>query len=149
MIHRCVILPSHVLFVCLSAHVLDLTLEIFNKCRLRQPILPLASQREFVVLHNENYPPDLTPACRRINPFSLRRNTKAKNTELRRWKSGSSKRAPLVSPDGAGRKKLCPTTSVLNKKGRTRMEIRSSRHTLPSGSEAKGDAGELGCRGES
>ncbi|GLD74756.1 uncharacterized protein AKAME5_002608800 [Lates japonicus] len=31
---------------------LDLTLEIFNKCRLRQRILPLASQRDFVLLYN-------------------------------------------------------------------------------------------------
>lgn len=142
MIHRCVILPSCVVFICLSAHVLDLTLEIFNKCRLRQRILPLASQREFSLLYNENYPPDLVLASRRSNTFNLRRNMKAKNTELRRWKSGSSKRAPLVSPDGAGENKPRPTTSVLNKKGRVRMEIRSSSQTLHSGSKTKGDAAE-------
>ncbi|XP_068505959.1 uncharacterized protein [Syngnathus scovelli] len=34
------------------AETLDLTLEIFNKCRLRQRILPLACQREFVLLYN-------------------------------------------------------------------------------------------------
>lgn len=142
MIHRCVISPSHAVFICLSAHVLDLTLEIFNKCRLRQRILPLAGQREFSLLYNENYPPDLVPASRRSNTFNLRRNIKAKNAEQRRWKSGSSKRAPLVSPDGAGEKKPRPTTSVLNKKGRARMETRSSRPTLPSGSRTKGDAAE-------
>ncbi|XP_075882614.1 protein polyglycylase TTLL10 isoform X2 [Nelusetta ayraudi] len=31
---------------------LDLSLEIFHKCRLRQPMLPLASQRDFVLLYN-------------------------------------------------------------------------------------------------
>ncbi|XP_043982934.1 protein polyglycylase TTLL10 isoform X1 [Gambusia affinis] len=30
---------------------LDLTLELFNKCRLRQQILPLANQRDFVLLY--------------------------------------------------------------------------------------------------
>ncbi|XP_077432304.1 protein polyglycylase TTLL10 [Vanacampus margaritifer] len=34
------------------AETLDLTLEIFNKCRLKQRILPLACQREFVLLYN-------------------------------------------------------------------------------------------------
>ncbi|XP_057684366.1 protein polyglycylase TTLL10 [Corythoichthys intestinalis] len=34
------------------AETLDLTLEIFNKCRLRQQILPLACQRDFVLLYN-------------------------------------------------------------------------------------------------
>ncbi|XP_028265244.1 protein polyglycylase TTLL10 [Parambassis ranga] len=33
---------------------LDLTLEIFNKCRLRQQIFPLVSQREFVLLFNSD-----------------------------------------------------------------------------------------------
>lgn len=139
MIHRCVILPRHVMFMRLSEHVLDLTLEIFNKCRLGQRILPLASQREFSLLYNENYPPDLLPASRRSYTFNRRRNSKAKNTELRRWKSGSSKQAPLVSPDGAGEKKPRPTTSVLNKKGRARMEIQSIRQTLYIDSKTKGD----------
>lgn len=141
-IHPCVILPSHVVFFCVSAHVLDLTLEIFNKCCLRQRILPLASQREFSMLYNENYPPDLVPASRRSNTFNLRRSIKAKNTQRRRWKSGSSKRAPLVSPDGAGERKPRSTTSVLSKKGRAQMEIRSSRQTLHSGSKTKSDAAE-------
>lgn len=141
-IHLCIILPSHVVFICVSAHVLDLALEIFNKCRLRQRILPLASQKEFLPLYCENYPPDLIPTRRRSNTFKLRRNEKAKNTELRRWKSGSSKRASHLSPDGAGERQPRPTTSVLNKKGRVQMEIRSSRQTLHSGSKTKGDAAE-------
>lgn len=117
-------------------HVLDLTLEIFNKCRLRQRILPLANQREFVLLYNEIYPPDLVPASRRSNAFSPKRNIKNKNTKLRRSKSGSSKRTPLESPERRPR----PTTSVLNKK--SRMEIGVSRHTLHSGLKVKGDTAE-------
>ncbi|XP_061640179.1 uncharacterized protein LOC133483248 isoform X2 [Phyllopteryx taeniolatus] len=40
------------------AETLDLTLEIFNKCRLRKQILPLACQGEFVVLYNGLCSPD-------------------------------------------------------------------------------------------
>lgn len=116
-------------------NVLDLTLEIFNKCRLRQRILPLANQREFALLYNEIYPPDLVLASRRSNTFNPRRNIK-KSTKLRRWKSGSSKRTTLVSPDGAGEGKPCLTTSVLNKKGR------ASRHMSHTGLKVKGDAAE-------
>lgn len=114
-------------------HILDLTLEIFNKCRLRQRILPLASQREFTLLYNEMYPPDLVPASRRSNTFNPRSNIK-KSTKLRRWKSGSSKRTAVVSPDAAGEGKPRLTTSVLNKKGR------ASRHTSHTGLKVKGDA---------
>ena len=144
MTHQCVILPSQVVFIRLAAYVLDLTLEIFNKCRLRQRILPLACQREFSLLYSESYPPALVPASRRSNVLNLRRNMKVKNTELRRWKPGSSKRAPLVSPDGSGEKKPRPTTSVRNKKGRARMEIRPSRQTLHSASITEGDTVEYG-----
>uniref|UniRef100_A0A3B5K0N4 Tubulin tyrosine ligase like 10 n=1 Tax=Takifugu rubripes TaxID=31033 RepID=A0A3B5K0N4_TAKRU len=119
---------------------LDLTLEIFNKCRLRQRILPLANQREFALLYNELYPPDLVPASRRSNAFNAKRNIKNKNTKLRRSKSGSSKRTPLESPEEAGEGRPRPTTSVLNKKGRT--EIGASRRTSHSGSKVKGDAAE-------
>lgn len=47
--------PTHTFFLspvlCCSV---DLTLEIFNKCRLRQQIFPLISQREFVLLFNSD-----------------------------------------------------------------------------------------------
>lgn len=89
----------------------------------------MANQREFALLYNEIYPPDLVPASRRSNAFNPRRNIKNKNTKLRRSKSGSSKRTPLESPEGAGEGRPRPTTSALNKKGR--MEI-----------GAKGDAAE-------
>ncbi|XP_029013265.1 protein polyglycylase TTLL10 isoform X2 [Betta splendens] len=46
---------------------LDLTQEIFNKCRLRQKIFPLASQSEFVLLYNEVSLPDSTLAPRKSN----------------------------------------------------------------------------------
>lgn len=38
---------SFTVFFCL-----DLTLELFNKCRLRKEILPLASQQDFILLYN-------------------------------------------------------------------------------------------------
>lgn len=40
------------LFTSLFPLIPDLSLEIFHKCRLRQPMLPLASQRDFVLLYN-------------------------------------------------------------------------------------------------
>ncbi|XP_071772799.2 protein polyglycylase TTLL10 [Centroberyx gerrardi] len=42
---------------------LDITLEIFNKCRCGQQILPLASQREFVLLYNGTFPPASVLPC--------------------------------------------------------------------------------------
>nr|XP_046252153.1 protein polyglycylase TTLL10 isoform X2 [Scatophagus argus] len=82
---------------------LDLTLEIFNKCRLRQRILPLASQRDFVLLYNGVYPPDLVLACSKSNASSEcnQKNTKkTQMTEPRRFKSGTTgKIMPFAPPD--------------------------------------------------
>ncbi|XP_034446942.1 protein polyglycylase TTLL10 isoform X3 [Hippoglossus hippoglossus] len=84
--------------------MLDLTLEIFNKCRLRQRILPLASQREFVLLYNGVFPPDSRPACNKndTNSETLQKTTnKTQKAEPRRCKSGLE--GKNVSESGAGR----------------------------------------------
>lgn len=46
---HCLVLPLYITFF---SPIPDLSLEIFRKCRLRQPMLPLASQRDFVLLYN-------------------------------------------------------------------------------------------------
>uniref|UniRef100_UPI0037E7CA15 protein polyglycylase TTLL10 n=1 Tax=Semicossyphus pulcher TaxID=241346 RepID=UPI0037E7CA15 len=79
---------------------LDLALEIFNKCRLRQKILPLASQREFVLLYNGVFPPDSAPASTKSNTNSDFNQKSIKKTEHRRCKSRTEARtAPSESPD--------------------------------------------------
>ncbi|XP_044068342.1 protein polyglycylase TTLL10 isoform X3 [Siniperca chuatsi] len=81
---------------------LDLTLEIFNKCRLRQRILPLASQREFVLLYNRVFPPDSVLACSKSNTSSEFSQKSTKKTEPRRCKSGTvGKTVPSASPDNS------------------------------------------------
>ncbi|XP_060913200.1 protein polyglycylase TTLL10 [Labrus mixtus] len=75
---------------------LDLTLEIFNKCRLRQTILPLDSRRESVLLYNGELPPDTELACSK-SQFNQKRS---KKTEVGRCKSGNESTAlPSASPD--------------------------------------------------
>lgn len=69
---------------------LDITLEIFNKCRLKQRILPLASQRDFVLLYNGGCPPVW------VLPFSHLHRKTSKKTETRST-SEKSDTAPLIS----------------------------------------------------
>lgn len=154
---------------CLSAVTpLDLTLEIFNKCRLRQRILPLASQREFVLLYNGVYPPDLALACSRSNTsaeLNQKSPKKTQKTEPRRCKSGIEGRTvPSASPDisvnvsgsceGRGGIKSihCPTASPLqpispsvqtvrNKNPRPRVELKLSKCTLRHHLNVSGDGG--------
>ncbi|CAJ1055374.1 protein polyglycylase TTLL10 isoform X6 [Xyrichtys novacula] len=82
---------------------LDLSLEIFNKCRLRQKILPLQSQREFVLLYKGVFPPDSEQTHRKVytnSPFNLKNPRK---TALRRCKSrAEGKTVPLASSDSSG-----------------------------------------------
>lgn len=142
-------------FICSS---LDLTLEIFNKCRLKQQILPLDSQRDFVLLYNRVFPPDSVLACSRSNTEINQKSTK--KTEPRRCKSGTEgKTVPSSSPDnvdvsgsGEGRSssksRHRPSTSssplrqsspshlhssmqtVRNKNLRPRVELKLSKCTL-------------------
>ncbi|XP_029291823.1 protein polyglycylase TTLL10 [Cottoperca gobio] len=79
---------------------LDLTLEIFNKCRLKQRILPLASQRDFVLLCDRVLPPVSVLACSRSNTNAEFYQKSTKKTEPRRCKSGTKgKLLPSSSPD--------------------------------------------------
>ncbi|KAM9351234.1 protein polyglycylase TTLL10 [Symphorus nematophorus] len=138
---------------------LDLTLEIFNKCRLRQRILPLVSQREFVLLYSEVYPPDSVLACSKSSTswdFIQKSTRKTQKTEPKRCKTGTeSKTVPLASPDNSvnscegrvGSKSVHrPTTpaittsplhsssplvqTVRNKNIRPRVELKLSKCTL-------------------
>ncbi|KAK9515657.1 hypothetical protein VZT92_026284 [Zoarces viviparus] len=87
---------------------LDLSLEIFNKCRLNQRILPLASQRDFVLLYSTD---------------SQFKQKGIKKTEPKRFKSGtegtivpssSLDSVNVSSVEGRGSSKTgqCPTTST-------------------------------------
>ncbi|XP_040917534.1 protein polyglycylase TTLL10 [Toxotes jaculatrix] len=91
------VVPSTVL------ETLDLTLEIFNKCRLRQRILPLVSQREFVLLYNGVFPPDSALACDKSktnNEFYYKTTKKTQKAEPRRCTTGmESKNVRSASPD--------------------------------------------------
>ncbi|XP_040007743.1 protein polyglycylase TTLL10 [Xiphias gladius] len=109
---------------------LDLTLEIFSKCRLRQRILPLASQREFVLLYSGVFPPDSALACNKSNTnseFYQKSTKKTQKPEPRVCKSGmEGKNVPPASPDncvnvsesgegqGSSRSRHCPTNSTAN-----------------------------------
>lgn len=105
MLGWCVIPPNMWLLsaATYSSSSLDLTLEIFCKCRLRQKIFPLASQREFVLLYNGVYPPESVLTCTRNNTsrdFNQRSTKKTKTTEQRRYKLGSEgKFVPSASSD--------------------------------------------------
>uniref|UniRef100_A0A8C2ZW21 Tubulin tyrosine ligase like 10 n=1 Tax=Cyclopterus lumpus TaxID=8103 RepID=A0A8C2ZW21_CYCLU len=101
---------------------LDLTLEIFNKCRANQRILPLASQRDFVLLYNRVLPPDSALVCSKSNTnreFSRKRTQKTE--PKRRGSEGnivpsSSPERGNVSASGEGRGSSkygqCPPTST-------------------------------------
>ncbi|XP_028439794.1 protein polyglycylase TTLL10 isoform X1 [Perca flavescens] len=103
---------------------LDLSLEIFNKCRLTQKILPLASQRDFVLLYNGVFPPDSVLACSKSNTNGELNQKGTKQTEPRRCKSGTEGQIVHTStPDnvnvsasvegrGSSRSGQCPTTST-------------------------------------
>ncbi|XP_033942077.1 protein polyglycylase TTLL10 isoform X4 [Pseudochaenichthys georgianus] len=79
---------------------LDLTLEIFNKCRLKQRILPLASQRDFVLLYTIVAPPDSLLGCSKSNTHPEILQKSSKKTEPRRCESGTEDTTvPSPSPD--------------------------------------------------
>ncbi|XP_035513383.1 protein polyglycylase TTLL10 [Morone saxatilis] len=138
---------------------LDLTLEIFNKCRLGQRMLPLVSQKEFVLLYGGVFPPDSVLACSKSNTsseFHQKSTKKTQKTEPKRSgtedkivPSASPYNAVNVSASGEGRGGLkcgeCPTTStassplhqscqstqaVKTKNPRPRVELKLSKCTL-------------------
>ncbi|XP_032376306.1 protein polyglycylase TTLL10 isoform X2 [Etheostoma spectabile] len=103
---------------------LDLSLEIFNKCRLKQKTLPLASQRDFVLLYNGVFPPDSVLACSKSNTNGELNQKRTKQTEPRRCKSGTEGQiVHTLTPDdvdvsasvegrGSSKSRQCPTTST-------------------------------------
>uniref|UniRef100_A0A8C5ER60 Uncharacterized protein n=2 Tax=Gouania willdenowi TaxID=441366 RepID=A0A8C5ER60_GOUWI len=79
---------------------LDLTLEIFNKSRLRQEIFPLASLKEFVLLYNGVSPPDASVRYRKSNTNTkllLKHPPKAAKTGRRRCKSAMERSTGVES----------------------------------------------------
>ncbi|KAM7404359.1 hypothetical protein PAMP_011712 [Pampus punctatissimus] len=115
---------------------LDLTLEIFSKCRLRQKVLPLASQREFVLLYNGISPPD--SACRKSNTSSELNQKITKKTQPRRGESGkpgSSGVSVNASASGEGSgcwsgNRLTTSSSPLNQSSNQRPGLSHPRVEL-------------------
>ncbi|CAG6021134.1 unnamed protein product [Menidia menidia] len=86
------------------AETMDLTLEIFNKRRLRNRILPLAAQREFVLLHDGALTPGPSQANgnRNANRVCYPKTTnKSQITESRWQKSGVEGMCVSSFPDNS------------------------------------------------
>ncbi|KAM6981911.1 protein polyglycylase TTLL10 [Tautogolabrus adspersus] len=102
---------------------LDLTLEIFNKCRLRQTILPLDSQREFMLLYNGVLPSDKELACSKEN-----------SEEKSQLKSFSPRHRSRLSPQRSSHPSSSSsshsTQIVKCKKARPRVELKLSKCTF-------------------
>ncbi|XP_062282593.1 protein polyglycylase TTLL10 [Scomber scombrus] len=110
---------------------LDLSMEIFNKCRLRQRILPLANQREFVLLYNGVSPLDSVLAYSRSNTNSEFNQKVTKKTQPRRCKSGmEGKTVPSESPDNPVNVSASGEGSGSSKSG-NRLSASTSTSTLP------------------
>ncbi|XP_072223862.1 protein polyglycylase TTLL10 [Leuresthes tenuis] len=102
---------------------LDLTLEIFNKCRLRQRIHPLSSQRDFVLLYDGGLSPGSSHAIsnRNANSACFQKTTKSQKTEPRWHKSETEGKRVSLSPansvtvEGRNHSKSghCPSTSTV------------------------------------
>uniref|UniRef100_A0A3Q3J0U8 Tubulin tyrosine ligase-like family, member 10 n=1 Tax=Monopterus albus TaxID=43700 RepID=A0A3Q3J0U8_MONAL len=109
------------------AETLDITLEIFNKCRLRRRILPLASQREFVLLYNGVFPSTSALVHSQSSTDGEFHQKTTKKSESRWCKSETKcKNVPSASPHssvnlsvngkerGASESGHCPTTSTIS-----------------------------------
>lgn len=86
----------------LSSSALDLTFEIFNKCRRRQKLLPLASQRDFVLLFNGDFPHCSGQTCKNDKNYEPLQKTppKIQKTERKRCNSGTEGKSVFaVCPD--------------------------------------------------
>ncbi|KAM8864631.1 protein polyglycylase TTLL10 [Spinachia spinachia] len=68
---------------------LDLTLEIFDKCRLKERILPLASLRDFVLLYNRIFPRESMALRSESNTNGESNQKSTKKTEPTGCKSGT------------------------------------------------------------
>ncbi|XP_067447666.1 protein polyglycylase TTLL10 isoform X2 [Thunnus thynnus] len=125
---------------------LDLTLEIFNKCRLRQRILPLANQREFVLLYNGVSPPDSALAYGKSNTNSEFNKKITKKTQPRRCKSvmeGTT--VPLRFPDNSFNVSASGEGSGSSKSGHC-LTASTSTSTLPLHQSSLSAPGPSGIR---
>ncbi|KAM7410943.1 hypothetical protein PAMA_021079 [Pampus argenteus] len=114
---------------------LDLTLEIFNKCRLRQKVLPLVSQREFVLLYNGISPPESAPS----SEFNHKITKKTRPRRGESGNAGSSGVSVNVSASGEGSgcsksgNRLTTSTSPLNQRpglSHPRVDLKMSKCSL-------------------
>ncbi|XP_069550244.1 protein polyglycylase TTLL10 [Brachyistius frenatus] len=124
---------------------LDLTLEIFNKCRLRQSILSLSSQREFVLLYNGVATPEFVLASSKSNAnieFNQKTTKKMQKTEPTSGDEGSNSESGHRPATSTSTSPLHQTTSwtVRSKNSRTRVELKPSKCTLIHHSKAENDA---------
>ncbi|KAM3833837.1 uncharacterized protein ttll10 [Diretmus argenteus] len=104
---------------------LDLTLEIFNKCRGGQRILPLANQREFVLLYSDA--PASVPSCSKTRPAgsTLKTRSRPKTTQKTdRATCKSGKKGKLASATSSD-------TSVISARPST-VSTSSLRHSSPT-----------------
>ncbi|KAF7655265.1 hypothetical protein LDENG_00058110 [Lucifuga dentata] len=106
---------------------LDMTLEIFSKHRLRQRILPLASQKEFVLLYNGALPPAWLLPCSRSNAASDSQFCQ-KTTKKTETRSKSGKKINTVSP-------ISPDNSVDDLATYGKLGVTKTRHR-PTASSA-------------
>ncbi|XP_061592641.1 protein polyglycylase TTLL10 isoform X2 [Cololabis saira] len=132
---------------------LDLTLEIFSKCRRGQALLPLDRQREFVLLYNGASTPGSALACSRIT--ACKRHGQKTTNKSRKSKPRRSRRVALVSPGnhtnapvrGDGRmlyKSGCSITSPLRRNSEGSLLHSSSSSSLQTtGGETSKDKSKL------
>ncbi|XP_034000833.1 protein polyglycylase TTLL10 isoform X3 [Trematomus bernacchii] len=122
---------------------LDLTLEIFNKCRLKQRILPLASQRDFVLLCNKVAPPDSLLGCSKSSTHTEVLQKSSTKTEDKTVPSpspddvsgsvqgqGGTKSGQRSSTSVQGPPHLHSRQTVKYKNPRPRVELKPSKCTL-------------------
>ncbi|XP_041859149.1 protein polyglycylase TTLL10 isoform X2 [Melanotaenia boesemani] len=111
---------------------LDLTLEIFHKCRLRQKIHPLASQREFVLLYDGVLTPGFALATSKRktnNECNRKTQNKSQKPEPRRCNSGTEgKSLSLVSSDNSVNASATSEEIRSSKSGRSTPPVTSPLH---------------------
>ncbi|XP_055021843.1 protein polyglycylase TTLL10 [Boleophthalmus pectinirostris] len=96
---------------------LDLSLEIFNKCRRGQRILPLSSQKEFVLLFKGVFPPNAALPCNKSTPTHCDLpQKKSPKVEPTRWQPGLQIKSLEISEEvlaeGDGECLSAPALSV-------------------------------------
>ncbi|XP_031421395.1 protein polyglycylase TTLL10 [Clupea harengus] len=94
---------------------LDLSLEIFEKCRCRMKLLPLASQRDFVLLYQDEGPTPIwkSKAAPSLQSQSPKSSTAQWNTSTKAQRSAVLNRSSGEKPESGGSaSSVCPDTSA-------------------------------------